>query len=91
MEMPKEIWAYFDDGNGALWHQPLPGQDQSAVKYLRADLWRVPEDHILSIQIDKACDMALDDEACLEYCRSALRTIQSLNSSRTNNPKGELK
>ncbi len=44
-EMPEEIWAYFDDGNGALWHSPRPDQDQSAVKYTRADLSTpVPDD-----------------------------------------------
>ena len=44
-KMPHEIWAYFDDGNGALWHSPRPDQDQSAVKYTRADLSPpVPDD-----------------------------------------------
>ncbi len=43
-EMPDEIWAYFDDGNGALWHSPRPDQYQSAVKYTRAESPPVPDD-----------------------------------------------
>lgn len=37
-DLPERIWAYFDEGYGALWHKPEPGQDQSAVEYVRADL-----------------------------------------------------
>jgi hypothetical protein len=32
-EMPRDIWAYFDCGNGALWYQPTHPADQDAEQY----------------------------------------------------------
>lgn len=41
------------------------------------------EENILNMQINKVCDMALDKDACHEYCRQALITIQAINAQRS--------
>lgn len=44
---------------------------------------RLPMEDLLTAQIDKVCDMALDPECCLEYLKTAIQTIQNLNSQRS--------